>query len=192
MIDNITIKPLSQDLLDDYLNFFDNDAFADNKHWAACYCRCYHFDHDNCNWDKTTAKENRSAVMKLIKNGAIKGYLAYDSDKPIGWLNANHRNNYSIVSYDKVDKKENIGSLICFIIAKNYRQKGIARMLLNAACDGFKQQGFKYAEGYPVINIEGDDKNYHGPLSLYISEGFEEFDREKREDVEIIIMRKLL
>jgi len=192
MMDNITIKSLSHDLLDDYLNFFDNDAFADNQHWAACYCRCYYFDHSKCDWDKTTAKENRAAVIELVKNGIIKGYLAYNNDKPIGWLNANHRNNYSIVSYDKVDKTENIGSLICFIIAKNYRRKGIARMLLNTACNGFKQQGFAYAEGYPVKDVKGDDKNYHGPLSLYLSEGFEEFDREKRENVEIIIMRKLL
>jgi len=186
---NITIKPLSPALLDDYINFFDNDAFADNKHWASCYCRCYLFDHDNFDWKKTTAEENRAAVIELIKAGKLKGYLAYDGDKPIGWLNANHRNNYSVVSYDKVDKTENIGSLICFLIVKDYRRKGIAKKLLNAACDGFKQQGFDYAEGYPVINVEGDDKNYHGPLSLFESEGFVEYDREK-DDVEIVIVRK--
>jgi len=185
---NITIKPLSPDLLDDYLNFFDNDAFADNPHWSACYCRCHHFNHKECDFDKVSAQENRIATIDLIKNGTLKGYLAFDNDKSIAWLNANHRDNYSAIPYDKVDKNENIGSVICFIIAKDYRRKGIARMLLNTACDGFKQQGFDFAEGYPVINVEGDDKNYHGPLELYLSEGFYKHATEG----DTIVMRKII
>ena len=183
---NITIKSLSPALLDDYLNFFDNDAFADNPHWASCYCHCYHFSHNDCDWDKTTAEENRTAVIELIKSDKIRGYLAYDNDKPVGWLNANARNNYSIISYKTIDKSENIGSLICFLIAKDYRRQGIAKKLLNAALDGFKQQGFEFAEGYPVKGVEGDDKNYHGPLSLYLSIGFEQYD----ENDIVIVMRK--
>jgi len=189
---NFTIKPLTPELLDDYLHFFDSIAFVDNPKWASCYCRCYHFDHGNCDWDKTTATENRAAVVELIKNEQLKGYLAYANDQPIGWLNANHRNNYAIVSYDKVDKTENIGSLICFLIAKDYRRQGIAHKLLAVACEGFKQNGFNFAEGYPVIGVEGDDKNYHGPLALFLSAGFEIYDKEKRDKIEIVIVRKKL
>ncbi len=189
---NITVKPLSPALLEDYLIFFDNDAFADNPHWAACYCRCHHFDHKKCDFDSTKAEENRTAVIDLIKNGTLRGYLAYDGDKPIGWVNANHRNNFTAIPYEKIDNTENIGSLMCFIISKDYRRKGIAKMLLNAACDGFKRQGLNFAEGYPVLDVEGDDKNYHGPLSFYLSTGFIEHYKEKRDDVNIIIVRKKL
>ncbi len=187
-MNNITIKPLSPALLDDYLNFFDNDAFADNPYWASCYCRCYHFDHEGCDWDKTTAKDNRNAVIKMIKNNEMSGYLAFDGNKPVGWLNANARNNYSVNSYKTIDKSENIGSLICFLIAKDYRRQGIAKKLLNAAIDGFKQQGFEFAEGYPVKGVKGDDKNYHGPMSLYLSAGFYQYD----ENDVVIVMRKKL
>lgn len=191
-MDGIVIKKLSPKLLDDYLHFFDNDAFADNPHWAACYCRCHHFNHEECDFESIGAEENRTETKELIKNGKIEGYLAYDNEKPIGWLNANHRNNYFAIPYDKIDSSENIGSLICFIIAKEYRRRGIAGMLLDEAIQGFKEQGLKYAEGYPVVDVEGDDKNYHGPLSLFISAGFEKYDIEKRDDIEIIIVRKKL
>ncbi len=191
-MNNITIKALTPALLDDYLQFFDNDAFADNPHWASCYCRCYHFDHENCKWDQTTAEENRASVIELIKNGKMKGYLAYDNDQPIGWLNANHRNNYSVHSYDNIDETEKVGSIICFVIAKEYRRQGIARKLLDSAIMGFKQQGLDFVEGYPVIDVVGDDKNYHGPLSLYQSAGFKEYDRDKRGSFKIVIVRKKL
>jgi ribosomal protein S18 acetylase RimI-like enzyme len=191
-MDGIIIKRLTPALIDDYLNFFDNTAFTDNPHWSSCYCRCYHFDHDNCDWNQTTAEENRAAVIELIKNGKMNGYLAYDNDRPIGWLNSNHRNNYSVISYDDVDESENAGSIICFIIAKEYRRKGIARLLLDTAIEEFKQQGLDFVEGYPVIDVVGDDKNYHGPLSLYYSAGFEEYDRDDRGDVTVLIVRKKL
>lgn len=189
---DITIKPLTPTLLNDYLNFFDNDAFADNPDWSACYCRCHHFNHKECDFDSTGAEENRAAAIELIKNGKIKGYLAYDNDKPVGWLNANNRNNFTAVPYDKLNGSEKIGSIMCFVIAKDYRRQGIARKLLNTACNGFKKQGLEFVETYPVADVIGDDKNYHGPQSLYLSAGFEEYDRHDRGDVTVVIVRKKL
>lgn len=189
---NIIIKALTPALLNDYLNFFDNDAFADNPHWSACYCRCHHFDHKECDFDSTSAEENRAAVIDLINNGHLKGYLAYNKRKPIGWLNANTRKNFSAVPYDKLNGSEKVGSIMCFVIAKDYRRQGIAQKLLESACEDFKRQGLEIVEGYPVIDVVGDDKNYHGPLSLYFSAGFEEFDRSDRGEVTVVIVRKNL
>ena len=191
-MNSITIKALTPALLDDYLHFFDNDAFADNPHWAACYCRCHHFNHAECDFDSTTAEENRKEIINLINNNVIQGYLAYDNNKPIGWLNANYRNNFTAVPYSKTNRSEKIGSVMCFVIAKDYRRQGVAQMLLETAIENFAQQGLDYVEAYPVSNVEGDDENYHGPLSLYFSNGFKEYDRNIRSDVEVIIVRKKL
>ena len=38
----IAIQPLTKDLLPDWLDFFDNIAFADNPEWADCYCYICH------------------------------------------------------------------------------------------------------------------------------------------------------
>ena len=40
----ISICKLTADLLDDWLSYFDNDAFSDNDEWCGCYCMCYHWD----------------------------------------------------------------------------------------------------------------------------------------------------
>ena len=35
---NLTIKPLTPELTDDFLDFFDNRAFSDNNPMGPCYC----------------------------------------------------------------------------------------------------------------------------------------------------------
>jgi hypothetical protein len=37
-IGDITVYPVTEDRVDDWLRFFDHDAFAGNPDWAACYC----------------------------------------------------------------------------------------------------------------------------------------------------------
>ena len=83
--------------------------------------------------------------------------MAYDNNKPIGWLNANDRYNFTAVPYSKTDSSKKIGSVMCFVIEKDYRRKGVASMLLNTAIEHFAQKGLDYAEAYPVSNVEGDD-----------------------------------
>ena len=38
MSETITVQPLTLARREDYMRFFDNDAFTDNPHWASCYC----------------------------------------------------------------------------------------------------------------------------------------------------------
>jgi len=40
----ISICKLTYELLDDWLSYFDKDAFSDNDEWCGCYCMCYHWD----------------------------------------------------------------------------------------------------------------------------------------------------
>jgi len=64
-----------------------------------------------------------------------------------------------------------VGTAICFVIAPPYRRHGIARRLLDAACEGFAAQGLAYAEGFPVKEPQSDAQAYHGPPSLYQAAG---------------------
>ena len=69
------IRALTPELLDDYLSFFDNDAFADNPGWGHCYCRLHYFPHDQRNWRTTTAQEHRETVAGLILDGTPRAAL---------------------------------------------------------------------------------------------------------------------
>ena len=185
------IRELTPELLDDYLKFFDNDAFADNPAWAGCYCMYYHFSGTDEEWDLRTASENRATISDLIRNGQAHGLLAYVGGKPVGWCKAAPRlalpklNLYKDLQVDDADR---VGSIVCFVIAKPYRGRGIARRLLNAACDVLARRGFAFAEAYPRKHVESEADNYPGPLKMYLSAGFTIF----RDVDRCVIVRKPL
>ena len=92
----ISICKLTIELLDDWLSYFDNDAFSDNDEWCGCYCMCYHWDSElekKRRWDcdKDCAKFNREQAINFIKSGRMQGYLAYVQGKVVGWCNSNNK-----------------------------------------------------------------------------------------------------
>ncbi len=68
------VKRLTPDLLDDWLAYFDHDAFADNADWDGCCCCFFHMDEDA--WAATTPERNRAPAAELITRGELNGYLA--------------------------------------------------------------------------------------------------------------------
>jgi len=174
-MDNPLIQALSPERLADYLTFFDHKAFTDNPDWAGCYCYFYLNNHQLNPWDTRTAQQNRTAVETLIACGEMYGYLAYWDGHPVGWCHAAPRLKIpNLLNNPELDTSEPelTGSILCFVVAPNYRHRGIARALLIHACQGFLQSGLSYAEGFPRQNATDCAANYHGPLKLYLDEGF--------------------
>ena len=185
---DIIIRPLSPDLIEDFLYYFDNVAFSDNPDWSACYCHFYHFPGKTEDFSKRTAEENRKASNELILSGKMNGYIAYSDEKPIGWCNVNKKENYEKIPYEE-DSEASIVSLICFIIAPSYRKQGIARKLLRYACSSSQKNGYNYFEVYPRKQEKlSDAHSYRGPMSLYLSEGFSIY----KELKDYYVMRKKL
>ncbi len=65
-----------------------------------------------------------------------------------------------------------IGAIVCFNIAAPYRGQGLATKLLDAACDGLRDQGFALVEAYPARTEHSDARDYHGRLLMYLRAGF--------------------
>src|SRR5690606_875715 len=65
-----------------------------------------------------------------------------------------------------------IGAIVCFIIARPYRRRGIAGELLRRVCQDFADDGFTYVEAYPRKQADTDAQNYHGPMRMYLDNGF--------------------
>jgi len=176
---DITIKPLSPDLLSEYLFFFDNIVFTENPDWSKCYCYSFHFTGTDDQWNR---KNNRAAVIKMINEDKMRGYLAYYNDVPIGWCNVNDRKNYQrlMTIYDLEDSTdEKICSIVCFLISPDYRGKGIAGILLEKIITDYSTKDYDCIEAYPVKSDLSCEKNYKGPLSLYNRNSFKiinEFD----------------
>ena len=170
---NITIKPLSPDLLGDYLFFFDNLVFTENPGWSACYCFSFHFTGTKKQWTK---ENNRASVIRYILENKIKGYLAFSGTVPVGWCNVNDRKNYSSLFkyYDLTGNPgDKVGSIVCFTIHPEFRRKGVAVQLLDRICSDYATLDYDYLEAYPGKGDLSCEGHYKGPLELYRRSGFQ-------------------
>lgn len=174
----ITIGPVGPETLPDYLDYFDQRAFADNPRWQSCYCHFTFADHSEKDWGERTLDENRGAVIKLISSGAMRGYLAYADGLPVAWCNAAPRSKIPLARDVAAEipgddpNDSTIGVIVCFIVSQPWRGQGIARQLLATALEGFCEQGLLTAEAYPLEDAKSAASNHYGPLEMYLSAGF--------------------
>jgi GNAT superfamily N-acetyltransferase len=169
---SIEIRPLSPDLLSDFLLFFDGDAFADNPRWASCYCQFMYVDHSTVKWKTRTLDQNRAAACDRICANRMQGYLAYRHGKPVGWCNAAPRTMMDALADEPDPDAGRIGRIGCFVVARDHRRTGVATALLHAACDGFEARGLEIVEASPIAAPLDDAEAHLGALSMYLAAGF--------------------
>lgn len=176
---SMSIRPLSPELCEDWLWFFEKIAFQDHQDWAFCYCLEGHLDREtNEKW--TTPEERREKAVELIRTGGMKGYLAYAGDNVIGWCNVNDRENYRYLTemfresgYQTEEADKKVKAVYCFLIAPQYRGKGVAQRLLDRVCEDAVREGYVCVEGYPFAD-EKFEFQYHGTAKMYERCGFAE------------------
>lgn len=185
---DISIKALTPNLLKDYLYFFDNMIFTENPEWSSCYCFSYHFTGTKEQWNR---EENRAAIIKMVNESKMTGYLAFYKSKPIGWCNVNDRSNYQhlLKYFDFIDNpKDKVCSIVCFLIQPDFRRQGIAQKFLRRIYDDYSQKDYDYIEAYPRKGELSCERHYKGPFKLY-----EKFDfKIKKTYDEYFVVRKKL
>ena len=184
---------------DAYFDFFDHRAFSDGSPYYPCYCSGFNMRKDEIHHLQDHAKPQRNAeeswrnilricAVQMVRQGKIKGYLAFDRDKAIAWCNANDRLTYFRTGEFDVDhmpedekpdvslKQGQIKSVVCFAISPEYRHRGIASKLLERVCLDAKNEGYEFVEAYPRLAYS-DEPAFTGPLRLYEKAGFKEYAR---------------
>lgn len=184
-IGEITVRPVTADLIDDWLDFFDHDGFAGNPDWASCYCLEPHMPAAEENQERPW-REVRAAMVELLMSGSAFGYLAYVDGRPAGWVNASPRSSYGLyanVDPDGPDPASVIG-VSCFLIAPPYRRHGVAAALLDRVVADTEKRGAVWVEAYPYNEPEANDPgHFRGPLHLYEQRGFERVEERAKDTV---------
>ncbi len=63
-------------------------------------------------------------------------------------------------------------SIFCFLVAPEFRRKGITKLLLEHVCQDAADEGFDFIEAYPLKEYINEAKDFIGPVKLFKKNGF--------------------
>jgi GNAT superfamily N-acetyltransferase len=109
------------------------------------------------------------------------GLLAYDGDKPVGWLATGPRSRYprAIGSRAKILKRrdpaedDDVWLLPCFFVRVGHRRSGVTAALLAAAVEHARERGAAAVEGFPIADAYAKSQDdYVGKQRRFAECGF--------------------
>jgi GNAT superfamily N-acetyltransferase len=187
-IADVTVHPVTEDRVNDWLRFFDHDAFAGNPDWASCYCLEPHVP-ATPELPERAWRDTRATMAGRLRGGTF-GYLAYVDGRPVGWVNASFRSDYGLYRLLDPDGPEprSVIGVSCFVIAPPFRRHGVASALLDRVIADASPRGAVWVEGYPHNQPKVSDAGYfRGPRSMYEARGFQPI--EVRQDYTVMRLR---
>jgi len=172
----LDIRPLTPDRLPDLASLFEQGG---DPNWCWCaYFRIRGFD-----FSKGGKERHRSAMEAATYATAevdrAPGLVAYDGDEAVGWISIGPREDYERLAHSTVLKPlddKPVWSIVCFVVGRQARGRGVARKLLEAGVDYAREHGARFLEAYPVEVAEGKrvpaGDVYRGTLSMFEKAGF--------------------
>ncbi len=172
----LNVRPLTTERLADLATLFDQGG--DPK-----WCWCAYFRVRGRNWTNSSAAGNRevleNAAQNLAEEGRAPGLLAYDGDTVVGWVSLGPRSDYDRLTHSTVLAPVDdvpVWSIVCFVVGRRSRGRGVAGALLDAAIDYARDLGASTLEAYPLELADGERipsaNAYTGTLAMFERAGF--------------------
>ena len=170
---NLHIRPINIFDGELFVHFMDSLDFTHHPDWKGCYCRFYHSDCSKVEWTEKQGLQNRQEAIDQISGGLMHGYMAFDNETPIGWLNAGYWENYPRLK-SILSKWANLDTalMICFMIKPEYRRQGVSKALYQFAFEDLKSLGYKNIIAIPENSSEVSASSYRGSKKMYEDHGF--------------------
>ena len=181
MATTVDIRPLTPERLPDLASLFEQGG---DPRWCWCaYFRIRGFD-----FSKGSKARHRAAMEGATRDanreGRAPGLVAYDGDEAVGWISIGPREDYERLAHSVVLKPVDdkpVWSIVCFVVGRRSRGRGVARQLLDAGVDYAREHGATMLEAYPVEVAEGKRLSagdaYRGTLSMFEQAGFKVAER---------------
>ncbi|MBW3577443.1 MAG: GNAT family N-acetyltransferase [Actinobacteria bacterium] len=173
--DRVSVRPLSPELTDAWLGFLDREAFPDGHPWAGSYCAYDTFPGPADEFDPSDAARNRARMQRLAEVGLVRGWVAFDRGRAVGWCHATSRVElpHLKVPAPLPARTQRTAVVACLVVARDGPGRGVAHRLLDAAVDAFERQGFNTVEAYPPRSDDSPERLYRGDLVFYEDAGFD-------------------
>lgn len=143
-------------------------------------CWCMYFRRRRKDWDTARAADNKAGLKALADAGHPPGLLAYINGEPAGWVSLDQRDRFQHITYSRKLKPDpaetGVWSIVCFVVAREHRRKGIQTSLIDAAVDYARAHGAKVVEAYPIQPAAGlkSYDGYTGIRTSFLRAGFQE------------------
>jgi len=172
----LEILPLTKERLPDLAALFGQGG---DPKW--CWCAYYRLR--GMDFSAATAASNREVLERAVEATTAEdrapGLIAYRDGEPVGWVSVGPRDDYERLRHSKVlgplDDRP-VWSIVCFVVARRARKRGIANALLDAAAAYAREHGATLLEAYPVDTGGGRVSAataYKGTLAMFKRAGFE-------------------
>jgi GNAT superfamily N-acetyltransferase len=167
----VETHPLTPDRWHDFADLM-NSRFDLRRCWCMAQRRPE-------SYTRYTSDANRRAMKKAVDTAAAPpGVLAYVEGAPVGWCAIAPRLEFQQLAKKRATAPiddQPVWSIVCFMVRRPLRRRGISRALLAAALALASQHGAEIVEAYP---IEGIRNSYRGFPSVFKDAGFQEVARD--------------
>jgi ribosomal protein S18 acetylase RimI-like enzyme len=177
----LTVKPLTPDRIADLAALFEEGG---DPRW----CWCAYFRVRGTDFSAGGKTRHRAvteaATTEGVATGHAPGLVAYEGGAAVGWISIGPREDYERLAYSKVlapVDETPVWSIVCFVVGRRARGRGIARALLHAGIDYARAHGATTLEAYPIDVPQGkrvaSADVFRGSLAMYERAGFREVAR---------------
>jgi GNAT superfamily N-acetyltransferase len=148
-------------------------------------CWCQYFKLTGAEWTSTDATALAPLLREQTRRGdPTTGLIAYVDGEPAGWIAVEPRDHYPrlrrsrVVAGGSVEDwgDTSVWAIVCFVVRREYRGRGVSGELLAAAVDHARAAGARVVEGYPIdpsqFTSSPAGSLYHGTVSMFEAAGF--------------------
>ena len=161
-INDIKIKGVNKENWHEFETLFESKG-------APGYCWCMAWRMTKEELKHNTSECRKEFIKDRVWSNTPIGILAYVDARAIAWCSVAPRETHQRLGGD--ESLEDVWSITCFYIKKEFRKKGLTELLIERAKEFAKKNGAKYVEAYPV-DPESPSYRFMGFVKSFEKAGF--------------------
>jgi GNAT superfamily N-acetyltransferase len=174
---SIRVAPLANAFADAFFALFARSN-------SQCFCQYWHFQGTKNEWLAELAEggaQNRKTAADTIAQGTLSGLLALAGNEVVGWLKIEPKPQLIKLTrqsvYRNLALEQSAQTMVvgCMLIAPEWRNRGVARTLLQHAPAFAVARGAQMLEAYPRVADARlhDEEAFMGPAAVFAELGFQ-------------------